>query len=613
MDNNNKFTRAYKEDLPENTIEKIRHILGDIGIKDITEEWTNIIDGVFSLRVSSDTPNGIWGQNGKGRTKLYALASAYAEYIERLQNGVVSLSMPIWSFYLNEIYNETGYYYFPDENIMLIDELKKLPRDLLFDFFSTSENKCLDSKINEYFDGLKTNGFSGAFGVPFYDVNSRKSTYLPLRLIFNAAGSTGMAAGNSLEEAIYQGLCEILERYAASFIYFNRITPPTIHADYINQYNEEYKIIKKIEAKGYKVIVKDFSCNKNIPVIASIVINKSLNKYRLNVGADTSFQIALSRTLTEILQGFESFESWENYFLDIPLKEHTFLLKTDKQSIEKAHKEFDKFTIDGSGVFPYALFDKKDSYKFNAKTFSIKSNYNEEVNYLLALLKRMDSNVYVRDVSFLGFPSVYIYASNSISSSAKKIDKLDINEIDYLASKNTNYLETKLFPFKIKANKLELIEIFENGSPNIIRQSKVPMQQYLRINFPESHYWSILPIAYFLSLSHYKLNNYEKALLYWEEFMSIMQASENEYYIQIKELFYSLSHDLPIVISDNLKYDLLSENIFENIDLPNCPNCHDCDLINHCNTRKNINLSILLLKKMKEKMINQIELGHIIK
>ncbi|GAQ49997.1 hypothetical protein FPK15_contig00083-0001 [Flavobacterium psychrophilum] len=43
-----------------------------------------------------------------------------------------------------------------------------------------------------------------------------------------------------------------------------------------------------------------------------------------------------------------------------------------------------------------------------------KNSHEEEVKELLVLAKNLNYDVYIRDVSFLGFPTVYIYISGSI-------------------------------------------------------------------------------------------------------------------------------------------------------------------------------------------------------
>ena len=65
---------------------KLTSILDSVGIK-LNEEWFDSgVEHCYSLRVSA--PGGFPGTNGKGVTKALARASAYGEFIERLQTGL---------------------------------------------------------------------------------------------------------------------------------------------------------------------------------------------------------------------------------------------------------------------------------------------------------------------------------------------------------------------------------------------------------------------------------------------------------------------------------------------------------------------------------------------
>lgn len=69
---------------------------------------------------------------------------------------------------------------------------------------------------------------SGVIGVPFFDVRNKETIYLPYNLSLTLSGSNGMSAGNTSAEGIFQALCELIERFASTTIYYNRLTPPTI-------------------------------------------------------------------------------------------------------------------------------------------------------------------------------------------------------------------------------------------------------------------------------------------------------------------------------------------------------------------------------------------------
>ena len=83
--------RRYKEVTPEETVKKLKNLLNKLGIE-VEEKWSNESSvGTYSLRVTVKGTD--IGQNGKGMTKEFAMASSYAEFFERFQNGMFRFRM----------------------------------------------------------------------------------------------------------------------------------------------------------------------------------------------------------------------------------------------------------------------------------------------------------------------------------------------------------------------------------------------------------------------------------------------------------------------------------------------------------------------------------------
>ena len=86
------LNRHYKDALPEKTVNRIKAILARSGIKVAETKCINNGDRLFSLGLCL---RGFAFQvNGKGSSRLFARASAYAELAERLQNLMVYPSVP---------------------------------------------------------------------------------------------------------------------------------------------------------------------------------------------------------------------------------------------------------------------------------------------------------------------------------------------------------------------------------------------------------------------------------------------------------------------------------------------------------------------------------------
>lgn len=83
--------KPYKALPPEITVTKIRSILQKIGIF-VREDIYTASNNLFTARISianDSLKNLNIGTNGKGTSYLYALASGYAEFMERLQNKIL--------------------------------------------------------------------------------------------------------------------------------------------------------------------------------------------------------------------------------------------------------------------------------------------------------------------------------------------------------------------------------------------------------------------------------------------------------------------------------------------------------------------------------------------
>lgn len=612
-----KNNRYYKMDTPINTVHNIRKILYKIKCLPYETSWDNPHKELYSTRIKTGIDCGFWGTNGKGRSKDFALASAYAEFIERLQNKVLLSSLQK-KFY-HEIKNQTSIYIYPDEMFLTIEEFNNLPSDIIH---MIKHNIRIN--IKKYFDRLISNNFSGCLSVPFFDTFRSKVVYLPYKLLISLTGSNGMAAGNTKIEAIYQALCEILERYAASIIYYNQITPPTIGIQYIKtNYQKEYNIIRNIEEeKGYKVTIKDFSLNSNLPVLGVIICDTKNKKYRLNVGSDLNFQVALSRCLTEVYQGIHDEKTMKEIMVAIPLNEHSYFLNDDKKSIAKRESELTKFSKDGSGVFPKSLFAEKADYEVNHRAFSCKKSFKEDVTYLLNLIKiSFDCNVYIRDVSFLGFPSVYVVIPEMSHLGKKQISIFNQKEIRI----EYDNIQDLFFPFdKINMERLkQLVEIIKNFPD-------MPLSILLKLEFEYKSIWNSLEVSFFLTLAYYKLRKFDKSLEYLERFLKESKNKNKDYneyytiakhYIKLKldnktndeikkELCKQLSNK---TIINEIIHDLENpDNVFKHFTYPNCPDCLNCSLSKHCITRHKIEFTKIINAEMLNRQVNQMQIKDIL-
>lgn len=595
--------KQYKEDSPKNTINRIRNILYDIDLLPIESAWFHPQKELFSVRLESPTEFGQFGTNGKGRNEYYALASAYAEFIERIQNGFIVGANGLSRLFLKEIQRQVGFYYYPDECILSQEDFFHLPQSYISDVLGDSKQY---SYLNAYFHRLKENGQDGVVAVPFFDVRRGETVYLPYNLTFILSGSNGMSAGNTAAESIYQALCELLERYSARTVFFDRLTPPTVPDDFISKYPKEKEIIDSIKEKGYQVIVKDFSCGISIPAIGVILLDNKYKKYRLNIGSDTSFKIALSRALTELYQGIDNDERMESLMLEIPYIEPDFFIINNANNVRRREQEIQKFIINGTGLFPSSLFQDNPSYAFNPRVFEPQESFQNDNKYIINMIQSMGFDIFIRDVSFLGFPSFYIYIPKmSVWGRKSSDDKPTLQAL--LREIENDKIEDIFFPSPtLLSSNYRLRRLLDLLAPSRkTLYTGVSMSKILKLEFTQNCYWSSFPVNLFISMLCFALNEYHNACIFLKEFQKESGMLNNAYYNTVYQLFEDIDNgsslsDLKTCFPKDLIKDFsTTENIFAYIEFPTCPICDSCPLKNDCLTKANFKNYLNITKRMK--------------
>ena len=243
----------HKEANPIETIKEIRNILADISILP-TEKWHNYIDGLYSLRLTIPQITQSIGVNGKGINREFALASAYGELMERMQN---QLLYPLFMYYdFDDELRKIGDFEFdPNERRISTEEIiKNIPYEIV---------NLLSDEVETFIKSFSGRVNETSICLPYYHYNSGKTIFFPKDSFFYYYGSNGMAAGNTLEEAIVQGLSEIFERHVMRAALYENVSFPEIEFSILqNSFPEEFKIIQKIE-KSTEFMIKVLDCSMN--------------------------------------------------------------------------------------------------------------------------------------------------------------------------------------------------------------------------------------------------------------------------------------------------------------------------------------------------------------
>jgi YcaO-like protein with predicted kinase domain len=285
------------------------------------------------------------GTNGKGISRELAKASAYGELVERISSGLF-----FKKYYVKELANK---HVFP--------KLLSFSRHNYLSGYKKCHQKELLNKMNVEtlferdlpwkgieLDKIKNHELCQNW-VDGYSLLRKKSLKIPFTFVEHISGTNGLAAGNTLEEAITQATHEIFERYACIQVLQYKRVIPTIKLESIPSQKAK-EIIQRLKKNNIKVLIKDFSLNNQFPCIGIYFYNKNITNtnnqlkkaFRVEtfrVASSFSVEEALLRCLSEHLQGKTiKFLKKKNFYDTI--WEH-FLKKVDQDY----HKIIDYMTV----------------------------------------------------------------------------------------------------------------------------------------------------------------------------------------------------------------------------------------------------------------------------
>lgn len=368
------------KDLPlEQTIANMSSVLAKLGIKIEIASWRNIIPNVWSLHIR-DAHSPMCFTNGKGATKKSALASALGEYIERLSHNHFYAGI----FWGEEIANK-AFVHHPDERWFKPNVNDALPSEILDEHCLKIFNPDGDLRGSHLIDTNSGNAPRGICSLPYVRQSDGKIIYFPSNLVENLYVSNGMSAGNTLAEAQVQCLSEIFERAVKREILEREYALPDVPQQVLEKFPSILAGIRGLEDQGFSVLVKDASLSGVYPVMCVTLMNPRTGGVFASFGAHPSLEVALERSLTELLQG-RSLEGLN----DLPPPTFASEALTEPNN-------FVEHFIDSSGIVSWRFFSTKADYDFVEWDFSSEGeNSNaKEAASLFGILKIMGKEVYM--------------------------------------------------------------------------------------------------------------------------------------------------------------------------------------------------------------------------
>ncbi|MFA7606108.1 MAG: OsmC domain/YcaO domain-containing protein [Rhodocyclaceae bacterium] len=375
------------KDLPlEQTIANMSGVLADLGIKIEIASWRNLVPNVWSLHIR-DAHSPMCFTNGKGATKESALASALGEYIERLNCN---------HFYNDQFWGEdiarAAFVHYPNERWFKPGPDDALPDGILDEYCLEIYDPDGELRGSHLYDTNSGNVSRGICSLPYVRQSDGAVVYFPSNLIDNLYLSNGMSAGNTLAEAQVQCLSEIFERAVKREILESEIALPDVPSEVLAKYPGIVAGIEALEGQGFPVLVKDASLGGVFPVMCVTLMNPRTGGVFASFGAHPSLEVALERSLTELLQG-RSFEGLN----DLP--QPTF----ESGAVTEPNNFVEHF-IDSSGVVSWRFFSARADHAFVEWDFSGQGeNSNaDEAASLLGILQDMGKEVYMAVYDQLG-------------------------------------------------------------------------------------------------------------------------------------------------------------------------------------------------------------------
>ena len=282
---------------PDETVESFKNKLKTLDL-DILESTVRIDNGrlgipVYLSRCGKDASaiTGTKKQMGKGATPSQAEASAVMELAERFS---------FFSFCRN-----SGNF-FHEKYINLKEHA--LPFEMIANSVHDTSGDL--EKARKIFENM-TLKWTWA-----YNLTRKQEVLIPFNWFYMINEFNGPSAGNCVEEALSQGICEIIERHVSSLISRNNIDVPEIDPDSATD-PMVVDMISKYRAAGISLHISDFSLETGIPTVGVLAYDPSTFPEKSEIvwtaGTTPDPQKALSRALTEVAQLAGDFNSYSNY------------------------------------------------------------------------------------------------------------------------------------------------------------------------------------------------------------------------------------------------------------------------------------------------------------
>ena len=282
---------------PEETINHFKNKLKKVNL-DILEYTVRIDKGRLDIPVYFSSCGkdaieiiGTKKQMGKGATPHQAEASAVMELAERF--SFFSFCKNSENFFVEKYRNLK-------KNVVPFEMITQSVHD-------NSEDIDISKKIFEDLPLKWTKAFN---------LTRNQEIFIPFNWFYTINEFNGPSAGHCVEEALSQGICEIVERHVSSIISQNHLKVPAIRPDSVAD-SMVREMIGKYRKTGINLFISDFSLGMGIPSVGVLAYDPSTFPERSEIvwtaGTTPDPEKALSRALTEVAQLAGDFDTASRY------------------------------------------------------------------------------------------------------------------------------------------------------------------------------------------------------------------------------------------------------------------------------------------------------------
>ena len=282
---------------PIETVQRFKKKLQAVNL-DILEETVRIDNGRLNIPVYFSSCGrdaveviGTKKQMGKGATPEQSEASAVMELAERFS---------FFSFCRNP------QNFFTDTYRNVKDQA------IPFELIAQSVHDTSDDlpAIRPIFEEIP---FQWTWG---YNLTMERAVLIPFNWFYTINEFNGPSAGNCAEEAILQGICEIVERHVSSIISQKTLDVPGVQPESATD-AMVVEMLSKYHSNGIQLFISDFTLNMGIPSVGILAYDPSTFPEKSEIvwtaGTTPDPEKAMSRALTEVAQLAGDFNTSANY------------------------------------------------------------------------------------------------------------------------------------------------------------------------------------------------------------------------------------------------------------------------------------------------------------